>query len=68
MECSSVSEWQPIETAPQGPERVIVIGGRYKEPEVVVADGDWWRATHSYLSAIPTHWMPLPPPTPGDAA
>jgi hypothetical protein len=51
--------WQPIETAPNGG-NVIVIGGRYEEPEIIPADGDWWRTCG--LIGVPTHWMPLSEP------
>lgn len=60
-----MSKWQPIATAPQSDDDVLVYGGRYKKVTVVPADGDWWRAFPG--KARPTHWMPLPdPPTSSD--
>ena len=53
--------WQDISTAPKDGGRIIVIGGRHSEPEIVEADGEWWRSNPS-LRAVPTHWMHLPPP------
>lgn len=52
--------WQPIETAPAHG-RVLVVGGRHTEPEIVEADGPWWTSREMInLKAIPTHWQPLP--------
>lgn len=57
-----MSGWQPIETAPDTGEEVIVWGGRYSHPTVRQADGQWWRmAQHDGMQSAPTHWMPLPP-------
>ena len=52
--------WQPIETAPNDGKPVLVFGGRHVEPEIVPADGDWWRSYDG--TATPTHWQPLPTP------
>jgi hypothetical protein len=58
--------WQPIETAPGADsdmEKVLVCGGRWTVPEIVHADGEWWRMRAAQGSpAVPTHWMPLPNP------
>lgn len=61
---STISEgWRPIETAPDSG-KVIVFGGRYGEPTIVEADGEWWRSGNAPKSA-PTHWaqvnIPAPP-------
>lgn len=57
-------QWQPIETAPDEGD-VIVIGGRHSTPATVPADGSWWRYHRSNGGlSTPTLWMPLPaPPT-----
>ena len=58
-----MSEWQPIETAPTGPQMIIIFGGRHAGVTISEADGDWWRwQKEKGLSTIPTHWMPLPEP------
>jgi len=53
--------WQPIETCPSDGTEIItynnLIGVKVRE-----ADGDWWRSNHSGITAIPTHWRPLPSP------
>lgn len=56
-----MSDWQPIETAPDDG-NIIVFGGRYSEPTIVLADGEHWRLMRGKYRAIPTHWMPLPEP------
>lgn len=57
------SGWMPIETAPDDGRKIIVYGGRYPEPEIVSADGGWWRSGRKEgLRAIPTHWQHLPEP------
>lgn len=40
-----MSEWQPIESAPNhtSAKRILIVGGAWKEPELVLPDGDWWR-------------------------
>lgn len=53
-------EWQPIETAPADGRPILVWGGYHDVPEVVKADGEWWRVAG--LKSTPTHWMPLPAP------
>lgn len=56
-------EWRTIEEAPDfdGETKVLVVGGRFKIPEVEYTDGEYWRREMPHLSAIPTHFMPLPP-------
>lgn len=63
-----MSEWQPIETAPDASEdlgrRVIVYYPRdQKEPvRAQLADGGFWRWGKAQGHYHPTHWMPLPEP------
>jgi hypothetical protein len=52
--------WQSITSAPSDGCKVWVRGGRHKEPEIVEADGSWWRA-HLY-SGSPTEWAYAHPP------
>ncbi len=56
-------EWQPIETAPRyDGTRILITGGVWEQPEIVLADGEWWRMRIKQGSTgQPTHWMPLPP-------
>jgi hypothetical protein len=56
-----------MESAPNGID-VLVWGGRHVVPEIMEADGDWWRSEQGRGSgSIPTHWQPLPtPPVPGE--
>lgn len=61
--------WRPISEAPTAADglKVWVFGGRYDKPELVYADGDWWRYCRSVgLKPVPEHWHPeiLPPPPP----
>jgi hypothetical protein len=56
----SMSDWQPIETAPKDGTRLLLA-----TPTGKVADGMWstryevW--SWPYVMAEPTHWMPAPP-------
>lgn len=52
--------WRDIASAPTGNERVWVIGGRRGNvPELVPADGMWWRMEAERGSpSPPTHWCP----------
>ncbi len=61
--------WRGIESAPAASQkendnlRVLVIGGIHTEATIILADGEWWRLRANQSSkAVPTHWMPLPPP------
>ncbi len=54
-------EWQPIDTAPNTGEPIIIFNPHNKQPiEIRPADGEWWRNPISG-SCTPTHWRPLPP-------
>jgi len=54
------AHWQPIETARDTDGRILVIGGQYKIPTIVLSDASWWH--HAKLKSTPTHWQPLPSP------
>lgn len=57
-----MSEWQPIETAPDAEKEktVWLFGGRYDEPTLRPSDGSFWRYEKSIGSEhVPTHWMEL---------
>lgn len=58
--------WRPIEEAPDDGTPILVTGGAKHGQQVncVPADGGWWRMQIGQLSAIPTHFRPLP--TPGE--
>jgi hypothetical protein len=58
-EALSGGGWRSIETAPDEG-RILVVGGRYESPELLVADGSWWRR-QKWNRSTPTHWQPLPP-------
>jgi Protein of unknown function (DUF551) len=61
-----MSEWQPIETAPNG--EPILLGFPRKLHSVVghMEDGVWGEFAASFDFLVfpvqPTHWMPLPEP------
>ena len=57
-----MTDWQPIETAPDDGRKIIVYGGSRTEPTIEEADGGWWRLYIGAMNSIPTHWMPLPEP------
>lgn len=63
-----MSEWQPIETAPNN--KAILIYYDDGNTELVSADdNDYsWRAytVKEYFCTKPTHWMPLPNPPKGE--
>jgi hypothetical protein len=53
--------WQPIETAPSDGARVLVTGGAWAHPEVVMPDGNWWRQRkREGGKGQPSHWMQIP--------
>jgi hypothetical protein len=53
--------WQPIETAPSDGPRVLVTGGAWAHPEVVMPDGNWWRQRkREGGKGQPSHWMQIP--------
>jgi hypothetical protein len=67
LEAAERARWQPIETARDTDERILVIGGRYEIPTIVLSDANWWR--HAKLKSTPSHWQPLPsPPESADAS
>lgn len=59
--------WQPISTAPKDGTRILVVGGKYTEPVIVMADIGWWLYANDKfgLTSLPTHWQPLPSPPEG---
>ncbi|MEW9855895.1 hypothetical protein [Novosphingobium sp. M1R2S20] len=57
-----VPGWRPIESAPNHThkERILVVGGAWPKPELVLPDGDWWRLRIKQgAKGPPTHWAPL---------
>lgn len=57
-----MTEWQPIDTAPDDNRDVLV---RMPDGFISIwrADGEWWREQANnpdQMAHIPTHWMPLP--------
>ena len=68
-------EWQPIETAPDCEEGILICDASKPNPAVGVAryiDGKWMGASLEYgfvneaLWPTPSHWMPLPTPPAGE--
>jgi len=63
-----MSEWQPIETAPEadsGKTMVLVFYGNLSRRPIEIrqTDGVWWRMEADRGSnGVPTHWMPMPEP------
>lgn len=60
-------EWQPIATALDNEDGILVCDARRPNPAVGTArliDGQWCGFDHSYgiecIYPSPTHWMPLP--------
>ena len=62
-----MSEWQPIETAPNSTE-VIVSGFNFNDDKqgrwIVIANREYglWNGLDNEVLYDPTHWMPLPTP------
>ncbi|MFK5596485.1 hypothetical protein ACFZ8E_05705 [Methylobacterium sp. HMF5984] len=55
------ANWQPISTAPSDGRPIIIARRGAKEPEVVPADGEWWRSTVCWgLDQRPQLWCELP--------
>lgn len=60
----STDSWQSIDSCPSlnpggGYPKVWIYGGRYGTPELVTADGDWWRwHLKNGETWPPTYWMP----------
>ncbi len=73
-----MSDWQPIETAPEGvviqtmvvhrngPRNVQPLVKRTREPGVT-RPMFWTEDGAMYVYYTPTHWQPLPPSGEGDA-
>jgi hypothetical protein len=65
-----MTQWQDISTAPRDGTEVLVWSEKQDNVYLAVFDdGQWWTpdirpAAWTELLAVPTHWMPLPPPTP----
>jgi hypothetical protein len=75
-----MSEWQPLDTAPEDGTRVLFYDPRRGMREGNMPKGyspgtwtfkqfsprkAWWTGREFYDSYTPTHWMPLPaPPSP----
>ena len=65
-----MSTWQPIETAPNAPETVLLLVDGEVYSGYRQEDGDWifpFADYHgcgccSFCGDKPTHWMPLPTP------
>lgn len=64
--------WQSIDSAPTFADQVWAYGGRFSQPTLTNADGNYWRVQRANGSALaPTHWRPLvvpDAPQEGDAA
>lgn len=69
------SKWQPIETAPDGQETVLLLVDQEVYSGYRMQDGKWAFPFADYHGCgccsdstdQPTHWMPLPePPTKGE--
>lgn len=72
----TISEWQPIETAPKNGKSILISSANWKtvwrgyyrsaqtEPEDYIArfGEGWTRDNYSDLNLFPTYWMPLPEP------
>ena len=54
------SQWQPIDTAPEGCEVLAYEGAAIKILELVSIGSGWWDYESS--GHKPTHWRPLPEP------
>jgi hypothetical protein len=58
-----MTEWQPIETAPQGGTVVLVFPNLQGYCTVGhCLHDEWWDAFNDNYEIYPTHWMPLPEP------
>jgi hypothetical protein len=58
-----MSEWQPIETAPETPFVNFLV---VEQSDIYFAFQDdelqWWVRSEARQSCDPTHWIPLPAP------
>ena len=62
--------WMPIETAPKTSKAILVYCAERKNTFTVTWardeeypwSGKWKHFVGDLLNAVPTHWMPLPPP------
>lgn len=66
-----MSEWQPIETAPDDGTPMLVTWPCTSGADVTVATKievwrDYYSGDHLAAQERPTHWMPLPEPPPND--
>ena len=59
-----MGEWQPIESAPSGPD--VLVWASHVIIATKDSHGEWTRenegADLGYSTVRPTHWMPLPEP------
>ena len=61
-------EWMPIHTAPQDEAAVLLFDPAWDIFHVGIryAGIAAWQQPSGDLLRTPTHWMPLPPPPPGE--
>jgi hypothetical protein len=61
LEAAERVRWQPIETAPNSCEPILVIGGRQEAPTIMLSDVEHWRQEKG-SRAVPTMWCSIPSP------